>query len=234
MSDARDLEQLRQEVARLSAENEQLRAHLRVPAPMPRPGEPAERAPAPQIVRVLLMPDPTTRPAGQGLPVLDLARTLVHTLSERQPDVQWRAEHDLTQVPDGADCYDLAEALGRLFDDTQPLPKTYEVIAGEDDRPALRRRVVPGEPDSDRYLAAWGQQLQIVNDLLAEGEAAHEAQAAHHAGWAMRAVDVVLARIELGRAYFEAGRDEWAQALCEPRPEYEPRYRIEAEQPSGL
>jgi hypothetical protein len=233
VSDPRDLEQLRELAARLSAENEQLRAQLRVPPLTPPELEPAKRPIAP-TVGVLLMPDPTRQPSGRGLPVLDLARTLVQILSERQPDVQWRAEHDLTRVPNGAVCYDLADALRRLFDNTQPLPKTYEVIAGEDDRPALRRRAVPGDPDSDRYLAAWRDQLQTVNDLLAEGEAAYEAGAAHHAGWAMRAVDVVLAQIALARAYFEAGRDEWDHELSKSRPEYDPRYRIDAELPAGL
>jgi len=158
----------------------------------------------------------------------------VNILAKRQPEVAWRAEHDLEHIPEGASCHDLSEALRRLFDSTQPLPKTYEIAVGDDGRRVLRRRVVAGEPESDRYLAAWEQQLQIANDLIAEGEAAHDAGAAHHAGWTMRAVDVVLAKIKLGQAYFEAGRNEWQAELSTPRPEYDPRYSIQAEHPAGL
>jgi hypothetical protein len=232
VSDPHDLEQLREEVTRLSAENAHLRAQLRVPTPGAI--EPADKASKPHAVCVLLMPDPAMQRVGQGPPVLDLARSLVGILSQRQPNVAWRAEHDLDQVPARASCYDLGEAAQRLFDSSQPLPKTYEIIAGEDGRRVLRRRVVPREPESDRYLTGYERQLQIVNDLLAEGEAAYDARAAQHAGWAMRAVDVVLARIKLAQAYFEAGRDGWKDELSTPRPEFDPRYRIDAEHPAGL
>src|SRR5680860_329245 len=67
------------------------------------------------------------------------------------------------------------------------------------------------------------QATSDVNDLLDEGQAAHDAGAHHHANWAVKAADVVLARLKLARVTFEEGGGGWVEVLAESRPEYEPR-----------
>ena len=39
--------------------------------------------------------------------------------------------------------------------------------------------------------------------------------------------------MNLARANFECGRDDWREVLERPRLEYEPRYRLDAEAPVG-
>lgn len=72
---------LRQEIARLSAENEELRARFRVdPPPPPEPPEAARPA------CVLLLPDPLDPPKEGGLgpeAIANLAHTTVRLLGDR-------------------------------------------------------------------------------------------------------------------------------------------------------
>jgi hypothetical protein len=98
----------------------------------------------------------------------------------------------------------------------------------------LPRCPVCGDPDSDRFLAGYERLLRMIEDLLAEGTVAQSAGARHHAGWALKAVDLVLARLALALAAFRAGRPDWRKLLDATRPEYEPRYRVGAELPAGL
>jgi hypothetical protein len=88
----------------------------------------------------------------------------------------------------------------------------------------LRRRLVAGEPASMRFQKGYRRLLGDVNDLLDEGQAAHDAGAHHHANWAVKAADVVLARLKLAQVTFEeGGGGGWVEVLAESRPEYEPR-----------
>jgi hypothetical protein len=61
---------------------------------------------------------------------------------------------------------------------------------------------------SDRLIAGHERLLRIADDLLAEGSAAHSAGARHRAGWALKAVDAVLARLALALVAFRAGRTD--------------------------
>lgn len=188
-------------------------------------------------MRVLLLPDPLdpTEPGRLGPEaVTNLARTTISLLRERQPDVEWRAEHDLARVPDEAPCFQLGQVLRRMWDGTGPRPIAFEVEHGDDGTRRLRRRLVRGEPDSDRFLSGSERLLRIADDLLAEGSVAHAAGARHHAGWTLKAVDVVMARLALALAAFRAGRPGWREPLDAVRPEYEPRYRVGAELPAGM
>lgn len=228
-----NVDALRDEIARPRTENEQLRATYRVPAraPIDQP----EPTPA-KAVRVLLLPDPATpqepgRPGPQA--VLGVVEVLISHLRKRQPEVDWRAEHDLEQVPPDAECFQPGDVLRRIWDGTGPLPKIYRVDEGDDGRRRLKRSLIKGDGESDRFCAGYERQLAIVEELLAEGQVADAAGAQHHAGWTLKAVDLVLARARLALATFEAGKDDWKTQLQTPRPEYEPRYSITAGHPTG-
>ena len=43
----------------------------------------------------------------------------------------------------------------------------------------------------------------------------------------------VLAEMKLALVNFECGRDDWREVFEKPRPEYEPRYEVDAEAPVG-
>ena len=104
---------------------------------------------------------------------------------------------------------------------------------GADGRRLVERCLVEGDDESDRFSAADERQLAIVDELLAEGQAAYLAGAQDHAGWTLKGVDIVLARAKLALAIFENGRDGWEAELATPRPEYEPRYSIAPDKPVG-
>jgi hypothetical protein len=140
-------------------------------------------------------------------------------MKKHQPDVEWRAEHDLARIPEGAECFQLGDVVLRAWDGTGPIPPTYRVIREENSEPAIRRCLVKGEPESDQFLEGHRQLIQDFDDLAAEGEAAIAAGESHHAGWVLKALDVVLAKIELARVCFETDGD-WRDALNAPRPEY--------------
>jgi hypothetical protein len=226
-----DLDALRDEVIRLRRENEQLRGVYRVPAR----ASTDKSAPA-RAVRVLLLPDPAA-PAEPGRPgprvVLGMAEVLIAQLCKRQPDVDWRAEGDLDRIPPGAACFQPSEVLRRMWSGSGPLPKTYRIDDRDDGQRGIKRCLVEGDAESDRFCAAYEEQLAVVDELLAEGQVAHAAGAQHHAAWTLKAVDVVLARTRLALATFEAGRDHWKTELDASRPEYEPRYSVTSEHPPG-
>jgi hypothetical protein len=220
-----DVEALTQEIARLRAENEQLRSQYDEPEPEP-------PAPEPRRVRVLLIPDPVEheRPGSKSLTKLaDIA--LGHLIT--RSDVEWRATGDLASIPDGAECFQLGQVLTRMFDGSARQPMTFRVEQGDDGQRHLQRCLVRGEPDSDDFSAGYEARLGLADELLAEGKAALDAGADHHAGWAMKAIDVVLAELTLALASFQAGRDDWRDVLARARPEYDPQYRIEADRPVG-
>lgn len=225
------LDALNEEIARLRAENEQLRGRYRIPAQPP-----TDESEPSRPVRVLLLPDPVA-PIEPGRPgpeaMANVARVLISHLGRTQPDVDWQAEHDLERIPQDVACFQIGEVLRCVWDGTGPLPKTYRVEAEESGTQRLVRSLIDGDPDSDRFRAGYERQLRIVDELLEEGRAAHDAGAHHHAGWTLKAVDVVLARAALALARFKAGRDDWKSQLQEPRPEYDPRYRVAAEHPPG-
>lgn len=230
--EAGDLDLLREEIARLQAENDLLRGHHRVPPEVPDD----EEEPA-QPVRVLLMPDPA-QPAERGhlnpAAVTNVARIAINHMRKSQPDFDWRAEHDLALVPDGAECFQLGEVMSRIFTGSGPNPKHYRVEVGESGERSVRRCIVAGEPESDQFSAGYSRLLRQVDDLFAESTAAHEAGAEHHAIWTLKAVDVVLAQANLALMSFRLGRDEWRTQLERARPEYDPRYEVDAEQPVGF
>jgi hypothetical protein len=114
-----------------------------------------------------------------------------------------------------------------------PVPMTFRVEQDNEGRPRVRRCLIAGEPESDCFSVGYQQRLRIVDELLIEERAAHEASAEHHAGWVLRAIDVVLAQLKLAIVSFEAGRRDWRELLDSARPEYDPRYRIDADQPVG-
>jgi len=224
-----ELDALRGEVARLRAENE-LRGRYRVPP------EEVDAPDATRPIRVLLLPDPIQpmKPDGPGpQAVANAAQVVVSHLRESQSGVDWRAEHDLAQIPRDAECFELGDVVRRLWDGTGALPKQYRVEEDESGERHLTRCVVEGDPDSDHFRVAYDRQLRMVDELLNEGKAAHAAGARHHAGWTLKAVDVVLAQAALALAGFRAGRDDWKAELDKPRPEYNPHYEITAERPAG-
>ncbi len=224
-----DIDALHEEVARLRGENEQLRSHFRVVEPQPT--DPQEK---PRPIKVLLLPDPLAQVERGKLSaeaLTNLARTVISMLSERQPDAEWRAEHDLALVSDEAECFQLGQVVSRMFGG--PTPMTFRVEQADDGPRCIRRCLIAGEPDSDCFSNGYQRRLGIVNELLMEGQAAFGASAEHHAGWVLKAVDVVLAQLKLAVVSFQIGRRDWRELLDTPRPEYEPRYEIEANQPVG-
>jgi hypothetical protein len=106
-----------------------------------------------------------------------------------------------------------------------PLPMTFRVAHDDQGEPQLRRCLLEGDPDSDRFRAGYDRQLGIVNDLLAEGQAANGAGAHHHAGWTLKAADVVLAQLRLALVDFQAGGQRWQDELFAPSPAYDPATR---------
>lgn len=225
---------LRREIDRLAAENDELRARYRVGPPA------AEGISAPEEGRrgiaVFLTPDPAEEPRPKGLgpqAVANLAQTLVQIMGGRRPDLEWRAEHDLERIPETAVCFQLGEAAVRLMSNGSSPPKTFRVERKEDGEPCLRRCLIDGEPDSDRFRAGFDRLSREFDEIAAEGEAAIGAGAGHHAGWALRALDVVVAEMNLALARFEGGCEDWREGLERPRVEYEPRYRVDAEAPVG-
>lgn len=226
-----EAEALRQEIARLSAENEELRSRFRVDSPLP--PEPSEAA---RPACVLLLPDPLDPPKGRLGPevIANVARTMVRLLSDRHPEVDWSAECDLARIPEGATCHQFGQVAARLMAGSGPPPQTFRVERGDEGQPRLLRCLVAGEPESDRFSAAYGAQIQMADDLATEGQTAFDAGATHHAGWTLKAMDVVLSRIKLGMALFQAGRPDWEEQLTAPRPEYDPRYVVDPDLPIGL
>lgn len=155
-------------------------------------------------------------------------------MEERQPDFDWRAEHDLSRISEEAECFQLGEVLLRLWDGTGPLPKVFKVVENEKGKRVLRRCLVTGEGDSDNFSERYERHIRRVDDLLNEGQAAFDAGAQHHAQWALKAADVVLAELALAMTHFQEGRDDWRGVLDSPRPEYDPRYEVDAELPVGM
>lgn len=106
-----------------------------------------------------------SRTGGLGPEALrGVVKTLISILRERQPDIQWHAEYDLEQVPLEAECFQPGEVLRRMWDGTGPLPKTYRVVAGADGRRMVKRCLVEGDDESDRFSAAYERQLRIVDE----------------------------------------------------------------------
>lgn len=119
-------------------------------------------ADAPRAVRVLLLPDPSRQPKGDRpgpRAVANLARALVDQLQRQQPANEWRAEFDLERIPQDALCYELGEALTRLWDGTGPLPATFVVAESKEGGRRLRRRLVAGEPASMRFQKGYRRLL---------------------------------------------------------------------------
>lgn len=221
-------------MARLAAENDELRARYRVgPSSSEDLSEPKEEA---RTIAVFLTPDPTEEPGPGRLgpqAIANLARTLVEIMGKRRPDLEWRAEHDPARVPANAVCFQLGEAVARLMSGSGPPPRTFRVEPDEEGQPRLRRCLIDGEPDSDRFRVGFDRLTREFDEIAAEGEAAIGAGAQHHAGWALRALDVVVAEMNLARVNFECGRDSWRAVLARPRQEYEPRYSLDAETSMG-
>jgi hypothetical protein len=152
-------------------------------------------------------------------------------LRKREPDVEWRAEHDPACISGEELCFQLGQVVSRMFGG--PVPMTFRVEQDKEGRSCVRRCLIAGEPESDRFSVGCQQRLRIADELLIEGQAAHEAGAEHHARWVLRANDVVLAQLELAMVSFEAGRRDWREMLDSARPEYDPRYQVDDYQPIG-
>jgi hypothetical protein len=228
----RELAALREEVVRLRAENERLQPRHEPPAPTPR-GKRKASVP----VRVLLVPDPTAPPEPGKLgprAIANLADTVLSILRGREPGVEWRAEHDLDRIPDEGACFQLGHVVRRMFEAGGAPPMTFRMETSGGGVRSLRRCLIAGEPDSERFSVLYERKLAVVDDLLAEGEAAYHAHAHHHAHWSLKAADVVLAELNLALAQFQAGTDDWCARLTSPRPEYQPRHRVHAELPAGM
>ncbi|MGV1047599.1 MAG: hypothetical protein ACOYD4_03610 [Solirubrobacterales bacterium] len=221
MPSSEDAERLRREVAELRAENEKLRGYFRIGPPDPGARAKDEQEGSNRI-KVLLLPDPLREEEEKGpgpQAVASVAAVVLEAMRERGPDVEWRAEHDLARIPEDAECHQLGDVLRRVWDGTGRIPPTYRVVCKESSEPAIQRCLVQGEPESERFLEGHRQMIRDFDDLAAEGEAAIAAGESHHAGWVLKALDVVLARIELARVCFETDGD-WMDALSAPRPEY--------------
>jgi HNH endonuclease len=217
-------------LTRLRSENEQLRSHFSAAEPKSL-GQPKPRRPK----RVILLPDPLApREPGKleaGV-LMNRAQVTLSILSKREPDVEWRTEHDLTCISEEEVCFQLGQLVSRIFGGPEPM--TFRVEQDNDGRPRVRRRLVAGEPESDRFSAGYQQRLRIVDDLIIEGQAAYDASANHHAGWVLKAIDVVLAQLRLAIVLFEAGGRDWRELLDGAPPEYEPRYQVDVDQRVGM
>lgn len=221
MASQDETEELRSEVARLRAENEELRDRFRIGPPDP-PTDSDQDGEEKRPIKVLLLPDPMQEGNEGRLgpqAIANVAAVVLDTMRERRPDFEWRAEHDLERVPAGAECFQLGHVLRRIWDGTGRIPPTYRVVREQNSEPTIRRCLVKGEEESDQFLEGHHRLIQDFDDLAAEGEAAIVAGEGHHAGWVLKALDVVLAHIELARVCFETDGD-WRKVLAEPRPEY--------------
>lgn len=217
------------EIARLREENAHLRRLL---------GEASEPAAAPeddepQETWVLVTPDPTMEEEGRlsGAAISRLAQTTLGLLRDREPDVRWRAEHDLERIPLGSTCVRLGEVLLALWDGPG-LPPFFEVEEVDGTR-RLARRLIPAEPQSEAFGTVYDATLQMLDDLIAEAQAAHGAGAHHHAEWMLKACDLVQARLNLGSAYFDQVDPRWRATLNFDRPEYDPCCEVPASAPTG-
>lgn len=221
MTSKEEAEELRREVARLRAENDELRDRFRIGPPDPPDGSDQDGEEK-QQVRVLLLPDPLQDPK-EGRPgpqaIANVAAVVINAMKERRPDFEWRAEHDLDRVPEEAECFHLGDVVMRVWDGTGRIPPTYRVVREEGSEPTIRRCLVQGESESEQFLAGHRQLRQDFDDLAAEGEAAIAAGEQHHAGWVLKALDVVVAQMNLARVHFETDGD-WREALNTTRPEY--------------
>lgn len=231
MAEERETQELRAEVDRLRTENASLRAHFGIEAPAQ---DPAVEPGRPQ--RVLLHQDPGApkepgRPG--GIAIANLARLGVQFMTEREPGCEWRAEHDLSRIEEGAVCFQLGEVLTCLWDGSGP-PKAYRVSTDDRGRRSLRRAIVAREAQSERFIAGYRSLLAQVDELIGEAEVAAAAGAEHHATWASLAIRVRLAEANLVLALFEGDSEDWREHVGAPRPEYEPRYVVAAELPVGF
>jgi hypothetical protein len=109
--------------------------------------------------------------------------------------------------------------LLRIWDGAGRIPPTYRVVRNEGSEPTIRRCLVTGERESERFLVGHRQLVQDFDDLAAEGEAAIAAGEGHHANWVLKALDLMIARMNLSRTCFETDGD-WRRVLDELRPEY--------------
>ncbi len=222
-----NLEALTHEISRLRTENEQLRSQLDPPEPRP-PAQESRR------VRVLLVPDPVEPGTPGSKSLSKLADLAIGSLRQRaDDDVEWRAAHDLASIPEGADCFQLGQVLSSMVGGRAGQPMTFRVDQADDGQRHLRRCLVRGEPGSDDFSAGYEARLQIADELMAEGKAAHDVGADHHAAWTLKATDVVFAELALALASFQAGRDDWREVLARPRLEYDPQYPVDADRPVG-
>jgi hypothetical protein len=239
MSEANEneVEVLRTEIEKLRAENSLLKSNLRIgPEKTPGTATTGDDSPAERPVRVLLLPDSSKRHDGAGpgpAVAANIARVLITTLRKRQPDVDWRAEHDLSEIPEHAACFQLGEVTRRMMGDGTSTPRTFKLTRRDSGQLTISRVIVPGEPESDQFHEKYERQIGYMNDLLVEGQAAHDASAEHHATWSLKAFDLVSKRAELGLAQFQAGTSDWKETLSAPRPEYDPRYQVTADMPIG-
>lgn len=231
-----EAESLRDEVERLRSENANLRANLRIgPEARLGAGIQDDGSSPERPVRVLLLPDPTQPHDGGGpgpAVAANVARVLILNLRDRQPAFDWRAEHELAEVPESADCFQLGEVAVRMMGGAVSPPKTFRVKRDKE-RLVLSRVLVPGEPESDRFRERYEEQLRFTEELISEGQAAQDAGAEHHAMWTLKAIDVIIASLALGLAQLQAGTDEWNATLSSPRPGYDPRYHVTADMPVG-
>lgn len=232
-----EADDLRAEIERLQAENSLLKSNLRIgPENAPGTATPDNDNTLERPVRVLLLPDPSKRHDGSGpgpAVAANIARVLIANLRKRQPDVDWRAEHDLSEIPEHAACFQVGEVTRTMMGDKTSIPRTFKLTKRNSGQLTISRAIVPGEPESDQFHEMYERQIDYMNDLLSEGQAAHDANAEHHATWSLKAFDVVSKRADLGLAQFQAGSDDWRVYLSAPRPEYDPRYQVTAEMPIG-
>lgn len=208
-----EIERLRSEVSRLEAEIRRLRGESLI---RPAPTKTADRPPFGIVYN--------TRQAALSSDALgNVAGQIARVMQQRQPDVTWIPACDLEieQLPDGTPCVRLSDAVAALFGKASE-PPIYRLDRGGE-VPRLRRCLVDGEPESVEFGGRYNDKLESVLEIADEGLAALEAGAGHHAGWAVKACDVVLAELSLAHLRFDAGEPGWRTLLARPRPEYEPR-----------
>lgn len=236
-ADENDVEDLRIEIERLKTENSHLRSNLRIgPETTAGSVDSTNVGPMARPVRVLLLPDPSKPHEGTGpgpTVAANIARILITDLRKQQPDFDWRAEHDLSEIPEDAACFQLGEVTRRMMGDEASIPRTFRLKRRDSGQLTISTVIVLGEPESDQSHEKYERQIGYMNDLLSEGKAAHDASAGHHATWSLKAFDLVSKRAELGLAQFQAGTSDWKGTLSAPRPEYDPRYQVTADMPIG-